>query len=69
MFNLSWEIAFPIAVLVLALVVAWALIRNRMRNKANDAITERATKLEYDEPKQAYQNRDRPELKQKLRPN
>lgn len=55
--SLSWELAFPIGVILLGLAVAWGLLRNRTRNKANDALTEEATREEYSHP-QTYGQRE-----------
>jgi hypothetical protein len=48
--NMSWELGFGLGVLILALVLGWGLIRNKTRNKANDPLTEAATRREYDHP-------------------
>jgi hypothetical protein len=66
MHMFSWEIAFPLGVVVLAIAVAWGLIRYQTRDRANDAVTEEATRLEYEHPQYYYEHRDRP--REKLRP-
>lgn len=47
---ITWELAFPVGVILLGLALAWGLFRYRTRNKANDRITEEATRQEYDHP-------------------
>jgi hypothetical protein len=47
---LAWEMAWPIGALILGVALAWALWRNHTRNRANDAITEEATRQEYAHP-------------------
>ena len=47
---ISWEIAFGLGALVLAAALIWAMQRNRTRNRANDALTEAATRADYDHP-------------------
>ena len=44
------EISFGIGTVALALGVVWAIIRNKQRNRANDPITEAATREEYEKP-------------------
>ena len=50
MLNLSWELAYPLGVLVLFGALAWAAIRYHTRNKANDKVTEAATREQYTRP-------------------
>ncbi|WP_369062001.1 hypothetical protein ABOZ73_07470 [Caulobacter sp. 73W] len=50
MLNLTWEMAFPIGVILLGLALAYGLLRYKTRNKANDNITEEATREEYSHP-------------------
>lgn len=49
--NLSWEVLFGAGALVIALAIAWGMMRNRTRNRANDPLTEAATREQYDHPK------------------
>jgi len=44
------ELVFIIGAVTLGAVLAYATIRNRRRNRANDAITEAATRAEYKRP-------------------
>lgn len=47
---ISWEIVYGLGALVLAGAIAWAILRNRARNRANDPLTEAATRADYDHP-------------------
>jgi len=47
---MSWEIFYGLGALALAAVVAYAMWRNKTRNRANDRITEEATRQEYQHP-------------------
>jgi hypothetical protein len=47
---MTWELFFGLGALALAIVLAWGMLRNRQRNRANDPITEAATRREYDNP-------------------
>ena len=66
MIDLSWEILYGVGALVLALAIAYGLMRNRGRNRANDPLTEQATREEYQHPEtygeteDALRNRTRP---------
>ena len=61
------EIFYGIGAVVLLGVLAWGYLRNRGRNRANDPITEAATKAEYDHP-DTY-DKDRRELDRQIRPS
>lgn len=66
MIDLTWELLYGLGALLLAGAVAYGLLRNRGRNKANDAITERATREEYHHPdryertEEGYREQTRP---------
>ena len=47
---LTWELVFPLGALALGVVLAVMLWRNKHRNKRVDAVTQAATKEEYDHP-------------------
>ncbi|WP_293677503.1 hypothetical protein [uncultured Phenylobacterium sp.] len=47
---ISWEIVYGLGALVLAGGIVWAILRNRARNRANDPLTEAATRADYDHP-------------------
>lgn len=66
MIPLEW--AFGIGAFLLGLVLAWAMWTNAHRNRRNDALTEEATREEYDDP-DAYADHDRERLKHKVRPS
>ena len=65
---LSWETLFGVGVVLLGFILAYGLYRNATRNKANDRVTEAATKQLYDEPER-YAEGGRERLKEELRPN
>lgn len=44
------EIFFGLGALVLLAVLVWGMIQYKRRNRANDPITEAATRAEYDRP-------------------
>jgi hypothetical protein len=44
------ELFFGIGAIILAVVIAWAILRNRARNHGNDRLTEAATREEYRHP-------------------
>ena len=52
----SWEMLWAVAPLVLLVGLIWAVGYNRGRNRANDKITEAATRAGYDAP-EAYSRR------------
>lgn len=64
---ISWELAFPIGVLLLGLALAFGLWRYKTRNKANDPLTEEATRQEYDHPG-SYAGREQ-SLRDQLQPD
>lgn len=65
---LSWEMLWLIGTVLLAGGLVYGLVSYYTRNKANDAITEQATKEQYQNP-EAYDEARREELKSRLRPN
>jgi ABC-type spermidine/putrescine transport system permease subunit I len=62
--ELLWGVG--IAVLLLALI--WGAWRYHSRNRANDSITEEATRLAYAENREQY-DADRRDLQSRLRPS
>ena len=48
---LSWEILYPIGTVILAGGLAYGMWKYHTRNKANDPITEQATREQYEHPK------------------
>jgi hypothetical protein len=57
---MSPEIVYPIAALILALGIGYGLFSYLTRNKANDAVSEAATRREYDTPTRDDGEEDRP---------
>lgn len=47
---MPFEIIYGLGALILALALGWGLWRNATRNRANDALTEKATAAEYSRP-------------------
>ncbi|RYG89273.1 MAG: hypothetical protein EON59_01720 [Alphaproteobacteria bacterium] len=64
---LSWELAWPIGIALLGLAIAYGVWRYHSRNKANDAITEAATRELYKHPETYDQTREY--LKQAVEPD
>lgn len=64
--NIDPEILFGIGALVLLVGMFWAMVVNRRRNRANDRVTDAATRDLYNHP-DGYQQR-RGEYEKQLRP-
>jgi hypothetical protein len=64
---MSWEIIYPIGALLVLAAIAYGAIQYKTRNRANDRVTEEATREQYAHP-ETYNDR-REELKKKLRPS
>lgn len=67
MIDLSWELLYGLGALFIALAIAYGLMRNRGRNKANDAITEQATLEEYQHPERYERTEE--EFRERVRPS
>jgi hypothetical protein len=65
MFTL--EVFFGLGALVLLGALIWGITQYKLRNRANDPITERATKAEYDHPATYEQEQDR--FRDEVRPS
>ena len=63
----SWETAWLVGVVLLGAAIAWGLLQYRTRNKANDRVTEEATRLMREHSTERYMREDRPKLNQELR--
>lgn len=48
--GIGWEIAYILGAIALAAGIAYGLIQYYSRDKRKDAITEEATRMEYDAP-------------------
>lgn len=66
--DISPEILYPIGALLLLGALLWGVVQYHTRNRANDPITEKATRDLYDKPREEY-DREREELKDELRPS
>ena len=62
----GWEIFYIIGAVILAAAIAYGLVQYYSRDKRKDAITEEATRMEYDAPI-AYEHGGREALKEKAR--
>lgn len=56
---LTPEIFFGLGALVLLAVLVWGVNQYRTRNRANDPVTEAATREEYDHPDSYRDSQDR----------
>lgn len=65
--NLSWEMLWGLGALLLLAGLVYGFTQYKRRNRANDAVTEAATRAEYSDPEGYPQRRE--ELKKDLRPS
>lgn len=63
---ISWEMLWPIGTVILAGLLVYGLVKYYTRNKANDAITEQATREQYEHP-DTYDEGRRQALKARVR--
>jgi hypothetical protein len=63
----SPETLWGVGIAVLLAALVWGLIQYRNRNRANDPITEEATRELYDDPDNYEQRRE--ELNKQVRPS
>jgi len=61
------EIAYGLGALVLLAALVWGITQYKTRNKANDPITEAATREEYDHPDR-YQS-EQEKFKDQVKPS
>lgn len=61
------ELLYGLGALVLLAALVWGFTQYRTRNKANDPLTEAATREEYDHPETYEQEQD--EFKKQVRPS
>jgi hypothetical protein len=61
------EYLWPIGVVLLLGALIWGVLHNRGRNRANDKLTEAATRAEYDRPNDY--DKERRELEREVRPS
>ena len=64
---LTPEILYGLGALVLLAVLVWGITQYKTRNKANDPLTEAATREEYDHP-ETY-DREQERFKDQVRPS
>ncbi|HVV26815.1 MAG TPA: hypothetical protein VHC40_02495 [Rhizomicrobium sp.] len=60
---MGMETIFGAGAAILAVAVAWAILRNRRRNPANDTVGQAATREEYREPDRYDPGKFRKELR------
>lgn len=61
------ELLYGIGTLLLGLAIAWGVYRYMTRNKANDPITEEATRESYGKSPEEYA-KERKELQRQIKP-
>ena len=61
------ELLYGLGALVLLAALVWGIVQYKTRNKANDPLTEAATREEYDHPETYEQKQD--EFKKQVRPS
>jgi hypothetical protein len=61
-YNGWLELFYGVATFVLGAVLAWAVLRNKYRNRANDAVTDAATRAQYEHPESYNPEQFRREL-------
>jgi hypothetical protein len=61
------EVLFAVGTVVLFIALLWGFVRYKTRNRANDPITEAATRAEYNHP-EAY-GAEEAKLKEQVRPS
>lgn len=66
MINLSWELLFAVGAALLGAAIVFGLMRHHGRNRRNDALTEAATREEYQHPDRYDRTED--EFRDKARP-
>ena len=64
---LTPEILYGLGALVLLAALVWGFTQYKTRNKANDAITEAATREEYDHPDRYEHEQER--FKDRVKPS
>jgi hypothetical protein len=61
------ELLYGLGALVLLAALVWGIVQYKTRNKANDPLTEAATREEYDHPETYEQEQDK--FKKQVRPS
>lgn len=61
------ELLYGVGALLLAAALVWGVVQYRTRNKANDPLTEAATREEYDHPDRYQDEQD--DFKNQVRPS
>jgi hypothetical protein len=61
------EVFYGLGALLLLAALVWGITQYKRRNRANDAITEQATRAEYDRP--ATYDREEQSFRDRVRPS
>jgi hypothetical protein len=61
----SWETAYALGAVLIFLGLIWGVMASRTRNRRNDAVSQEATRAQYEHP-DTYQSELRPKLEKKL---
>ena len=61
------ELLYGVGALVLLIALVWGITQYKSRNKANDPLTEAATREEYDHPDTYQQKED--DFRDRVRPS
>ena len=67
MHYISWEVVYSVGALVLLGAIIWGVTQNTRRNRANDAVTEAATRESYKDP-EGYKT-ERKDFEKQVRPS
>ena len=65
--SIPWEIVYSVGALVLLAAIVWGVTQNTRRNRANDAVTEAATRESYKDP-EGYKA-DRKDFEKQIKPS
>lgn len=65
--SVPWEVLYGVGALVLVLALAWGTMQSRKRNRANDRVTEAATRESYEHP-EAYKQ-EKKEFEKHVKPS
>lgn len=63
----SWETLWGVGLAILAIGLAWGMFRYYTRNRSNDRVTEKATRLMREHSTERYMKEDRPALERAVK--
>ena len=64
---IPWEVIYSLGALVLLAAIVWGVMQNSKRNRANDPVTEAATRASYKDP-EGY-DEERKKFEKQVRPS